>query len=58
NRRDVQLMQQRLEKKGYDVGGADGLVGFKTRVAVGRWQVKKGFSPTCFPDAGLIRSIR
>ena len=58
NRHDVQLMQQRLEKKGYDVGGADGLVGFKTRVAVGQWQVKAGRSPTCFPDAGLIRSIR
>ena len=58
NRRDVQLMQQRLEKKGYDVGGADGLVGFRTRVAVGAWQAKAGLSPTCFPDAGLIRSIR
>jgi lytic murein transglycosylase len=58
NRRDVQLMQQRLEKKGYDVGGADGLVGFKTRVAVGLWQVKAGLSPTCFPDAGLIGKIR
>jgi lytic murein transglycosylase len=58
NRRDVQLMQQRLEKKGYDVGGADGLVGFKTRVAVGLWQTRAGLSPTCFPDAGLIRKIR
>jgi lytic murein transglycosylase len=58
NRRDVQLMQQRLEKKGHDVGGADGLVGFRTRVAVGLWQVKTGRSPTCFPDAGLVRSIR
>jgi len=58
NRRDVQLMQQRLEKKGYDVGGADGLVGFKTRVSVGLWQEKAGLPPTCFPDAKLVRSIR
>ena len=58
NRRDIQLMQQRLEKNGYDVGGADGLVGFKTRVAIGLWQAKAGLSPTCFPDAGLIGKIR
>lgn len=58
NRRDVQLMQQRLEKKGYDVGGADGLVGFKTRVAVGLWQMQAGLAPTCFPDARLIGKIR
>ena len=58
NRRDVQLMQRRLEKKGHDVGGADGLVGFKTRVAVGLWQVQAGLTPTCFPDAGLIGKIR
>ena len=58
NRRDVQRMQQRLEKNGYDVGGADGLVGFRTRVAVGLWQAKAGLAATCFPDAGLIRAIR
>ena len=58
SRHRVQLMQERLEKKGHDVGGADGLVGFKTRVAVGRWQSLNGLAATCFPDSGLIRRIR
>ncbi len=57
-RRNVQLMQQRLEKKGYNVGGADGLVGFRTRVAVGVWQERAGRRATCFPDARLVQEIR
>lgn len=57
-RGDVREMQKRLEAKGYDVGGADGLVGFRTRTAIGMWQRQNGLSPTCFPDAGLIRTIR
>lgn len=56
--RDVQLMQERLEKLGYDVGGADGLIGFKTRIAVGLWQERNGRKPTCFPDRALMRRIR
>ncbi len=58
SRRDVQKMQKRLEARGYDVGGADGLVGFKTRTALGMWQGKAGKTPTCFPDSRLIKSIR
>ena len=58
NRGDVQSMQKRLERQGRDVGGADGLVGFRTRVAVGQWQTENGLRPTCFPDARLIRGIR
>lgn len=57
-RRDVQQMQERLEKMGYNVGGADGLVGFQTRTAIGDWQLRKGRHSTCFPDSGLIRLIR
>jgi len=58
SRRAVQQMQKRLEARGQDVGGADGLVGFKTRVAVGRWQAENGMAPACFPDAGLVERIR
>jgi lytic murein transglycosylase len=58
SRGDVRAMQQRLEALGYDVGGADGLVGFKTRTAIGAWQSKNGLAATCFPDAGLIKAIR
>jgi len=51
-------MQVRLEKRNVDVGGADGLIGFKTRTAVGTWQSQNNLKPTCYPDAKLIRRIR
>ena len=57
SRGDVLGMQEQLVAEGHDVGRVDGLVGFKTRVAVGLWQARKGQEPTCFPDARLIQSI-
>jgi lytic murein transglycosylase len=57
-RGEVRDMQERLVAKGYDVGGADGLVGFKTRTAIGLWQAQNGLTPTCFPDRELIGSLR
>jgi lytic murein transglycosylase len=58
SRADVRRMQLAMERQGYDVGGADGLVGFKTRIATGIWQAKAGQKSTCFPDAAMVRSIR
>jgi len=57
-RSDVAELQRALEGKGYDVGGADGLPGFRTRRSIGEWQAKKGEAPTCFPSPELIRSLR
>lgn len=57
-RGEVRGMQQRLEGMGHDVGGADGLVGFRTRVAVGRWQEANGRPATCFPDSGVLSALR
>jgi len=57
-RSDIAKMQRVLEGKGYDVGGADGLPGFKTRRSIGDWQAKNGMKPTCFPSNELIRAIR
>lgn len=57
-RSDVAAMQRGLEKAGYDVGGADGLPGFRTRRSIGDWQSKNGMAPTCFPDAGLVNALR
>ena len=53
----MKRMQDELVAEGYDVGNADGLIGFKTRIAVGLWQTKKGKPPTCFPDAKLVKTI-
>ena len=50
----VMKMQKALIAKGYDVGGADGLAGFKTRRSIGDWQQKNGLRPTCFPSKGLV----
>ncbi|QRM53842.1 lytic murein transglycosylase [Sinorhizobium sp. BG8] len=57
-RSDVLAMQQALVAKGYDVGKADGLPGFKTRRSLGDWQAKAGMTPTCFPDASLKAKLR
>ncbi|MEO0329940.1 MAG: lytic murein transglycosylase [Pseudomonadota bacterium] len=52
-RGNVMNIQNALIKQGYDVGGADGLAGFKTRRSIGDWQQKNGLRPTCFPDKSL-----
>ena len=57
-RADVRRMQIAFEAQGHDVGGADGLVGFKTRIAVGEWQAKAGAKVTCFPDSKTVKSFR
>lgn len=57
-RSDIAKMQRALEGKGYDVGGADGLPGFKTRRSIGDWQEKNGRTPTCWPSNALISAIR
>lgn len=49
-RSDIAAMQRALEQQGHDVGGADGLPGFKTRRSIGRWQEATGRAPTCFPE--------
>jgi lytic murein transglycosylase len=57
-RSDIAAMQRALEKKGYDVGSADGLPGFKTRRSIGDWQAKNGRAATCFPDAELVSAVK
>lgn len=54
---EIQRMQRQLEALGYDVGGADGLVGFRTRVAIGAYQRSAGLPVTCFPNAAVFRSL-
>jgi lytic murein transglycosylase len=57
-RSDVLSMQKKLVAKGYDVGKADGLAGYKTRRSLGQWQQKAGLKPTCFPDESLKAKLR
>jgi len=57
-RSDIAAMQRSLEAQGYDVGGVDGLPGFRTRRSLGEWQHKSGMAPTCFPTASIVRALR
>ena len=52
-RSDIAGMQRALEGMGHDVGGADGLPGFRTRRSIGRWQEAQGMAATCFPRADM-----
>ncbi|RAZ84118.1 lytic murein transglycosylase [Mesorhizobium hawassense] len=58
HRSDIAALQRALEAKGYDVGSADGLPGFKTRRSIGVWQSKNGKPATCFPDAALVSQLK
>jgi len=56
-RSDIAAMQRGLEAMGHDVGGADGLPGFKTRRSIGRWQEATGRAATCFPEARMRSAL-
>ncbi|WP_246329299.1 lytic murein transglycosylase [Chthonobacter rhizosphaerae] len=53
-RGDVRDLQKRLIAAGYDVGGADGLVGWQTRTAIGALEAAEGRAPTCYPHKALF----
>ncbi|WP_210527687.1 lytic murein transglycosylase [Rubellimicrobium arenae] len=56
-RPQIASMQRALEALGHDVGGADGLPGYKTRRSIGRWQEANGQTATCFPEQGLVAAL-
>jgi len=56
-RADVAAFQKALERQGHDVGGADGLIGFKTRRSIGAWQEQTGRAITCFPSKAIVRVL-
>jgi len=56
-RSDVADMQRALVAMGHDVGGVDGLPGFKTRRSIGRWQETTGQPATCFPEAAMTSRL-
>jgi len=56
-RADVAAIQRGLQALGHDVGGADGLAGFRTRRSIGLWQKATGRRETCFPDAATVKAL-
>ena len=48
NKNDIIKLQKKLSKN-HDVGGIDGLVGYKTRRAIGLYQKENNIKQTCWP---------
>jgi hypothetical protein len=51
-------LQQLLERRGYDVGEADGHFGVKTRAAIRNFQSRIGRVPDGFASAGILKQLR
>ena len=54
----VQEAQRLLKKLGYDVGGADGVIGAETRAAVKAVQQKLGLPADSYPDPTFLAALR
>lgn len=51
------LLQERLTAKGFDTGGSDGVIGPKSREAIGGYQSSRGLPATGEPSLELLRSL-
>lgn len=50
-------LQDRLTALGFDTGGADGVIGAKTRDAISAWQARRGLPVTGEPSLALLQSL-
>jgi len=53
----IQVLQQKLSNRGYDVGGIDGILGAKTREAVQLEQRRLGLPADAWPTAELVNAL-
>ncbi|MGJ8609824.1 MAG: lytic murein transglycosylase [Octadecabacter sp.] len=53
----VQMLQRKLDARGYDVGGADGIIGARTRVAIQAEQQRLGMAADAWPTAALLNAL-
>jgi len=53
----MQRFQEVLVAQGHDVGKVDGLVGFKTRQAIGAQEKKYKLPLTCYPSGALVDRV-
>ena len=54
---DIKALQTRLEARGHDVGGIDGILGAKTRAAVQAEQVRLGLPADAWPTQQLLNGL-
>jgi membrane-bound lytic murein transglycosylase B len=55
---DRQELQRRLTAAGYDTGGSDGVIGAKTKAAIGAFQAARGLAVTGEPSLQLLALLR
>jgi lytic murein transglycosylase len=55
---ETRELQQLLERRGYDVGRVDGVLGLKSRVAIRDMQIKFGQPADGWPTAELLARLR
>jgi peptidoglycan hydrolase-like protein with peptidoglycan-binding domain len=55
---DTKELQQILERRGFDIGRADGVLGLKSRSAVREMQIKFGLPADSWPTAELLSRLR
>ena len=55
---ETRELQQLLQRRGYDVGRVDGVLGLKSRMAVRDMQMKFGLPADSWPTAELIERLR
>ncbi len=55
---ETKELQQLLEKRGYDVGRVDGVLGLKSRVAIREMQIKFGMPADGWPTTELLARLR
>jgi len=55
---EAREVQQLLERRGYDVGRVDGVLGLKTRVAIRDMQIKFGMPADGWPTTDLLARLR
>ena len=55
---DRVALQEGLTARGFDTGGTDGVIGPKTRDAIGAYEASRGLAVTNEPSLALLRSLR
>ena len=58
SRDQIKDVQQRLQARGFDVGGVDGTLGAQTRAAVKQVQIQLGLPADSYPDAAFLSALR
>ncbi|MDE0968211.1 MAG: lytic murein transglycosylase [Octadecabacter sp.] len=53
----VQALQLKLEGHGYDVGGADGILGARSRIAIQAEQIRLGMPADAWPTIALLNAL-